>query len=155
MRRKQKDEHYNAPFPPLKKGETQTEAPKTVIGPCVKIQGEISGKEDLTVHGQVEGIIDLKKSQVSISKTGNIKADIYAKTITIEGEVKGNLVGEEKIVLQPSGVVHGNMTSPRINVEDGAQFKGNVDMESLSTEKQPKLTEVPLAKVHNLNKKTS
>ena len=155
MRRKQKDPHYNAPFPPLKKTEATTEVPKTIIGPCVKIHGEISGKEDLTVHGQVEGIIDLKNSQVSISRTGNIKADIYAKTITVEGEVQGNLVGEERIVLQPSGVVQGNMTSPRINVEDGAQFKGNVDMESMKTEKQPKLTEVPLAKVHNLAKKTS
>ena len=155
MRRKRKDEYYNAPFPPLQKSGTQTEVPKTIIGPGVKIKGEISGKEDLTVHGQVEGIIDLKKSQVIISKTGNINADVYAKTITIEGEVQGNLVGEEKIVIQPSGVVHGNMTSPRINVEDGAKFKGNVDMESMDTERQPKLTEVPLAKVHTLTKKTS
>jgi len=155
MRRKHKEESYNAPFPPFTKNDTKTEAPKTIIGPCVKVKGEISGKEDLTIHGQIEGIIDLKKSQVIISKTGNINADVYAKTITIEGKVQGNLVGEEKIVIQPSGVVHGNMTSPRINVEDGAKFKGNVDMESMDTDRQPKLTEVPLAKVHTLTKKTS
>lgn len=155
MRRKQRDKHYNAPFPPLKKSEAETEAPKTIIGPCVKVKGEIAGKEDLTVHGQVEGIIDLKKSQVTISKTGNIKADIYGKTITIEGEVKGDLVGEEGIVLRPTGVVHGNMTAPRINIEDGAKFKGNVDMEAINGERQAKLKEVPLAKVHNLTKKTS
>ncbi len=155
MRRKHKEESYNAPFPPFTKDDTKTEVPKTIIGPCVKVKGEISGKEDLTIHGQVEGIIDLKKSQVTISKTGNIQADVYAKTITIEGEVQGNLVGEERIVIQPSGVVYGNMTAPRINVEDGAKFKGNVDMESMDTEKQPKLTEVPLAKVHALTKKTS
>jgi cytoskeletal protein CcmA (bactofilin family) len=155
MKRKQREAHYNAPFPPLKSGEAKTEVPRTIIGPCVKVKGEISGKEDLTVHGQVEGIIDLRKSQVTISKTGNIKADVYGKTITIEGEVKGDLVGEEGIVLQPTGVVHGNMTAPRINIEDGAKFKGNVDMESMNGEKQAKLTEVPLAKVHNLTKKTS
>ncbi len=154
MRRKRKDDLYNAPFPPLKNGETQTEAHKTIIGPGVKIKGDISGKEDLTVHGQVEGIIDFRRSQVIVSKTGNIKADIYGKIITIEGEVKGSLFGEEKIVLQPSGVVRGNMTAPRIHVEDGAKFKGNVDTESVNTEKQPKLKEVPLAQVHTLTSKT-
>ena len=61
MRRKRKDERYNVPFPPLKINETETEAPKTIIGPCVSVKGEISGKEDLTVYGQFEGIIDLKK----------------------------------------------------------------------------------------------
>ena len=155
MRRKQKEEHYSAPFPPLKTSETKTEVPKTIIGPCVKIKGEISGTEDLTVHGQVEGVIDFRESHVIISKTGNIKANVYGKTITIEGEVQGDLVGEERIVIQPSGVVYGNMTAPRINVEDGAKFKGNVDMESASTEKQAKLKEVPLATVHNLAEKTS
>ena len=153
MRRKRKDEYLNAPFPPLKKSETKTEAHKSVIGPGVKVKGEISGKEDLMVHGQVEGIIDFKKSQVIVSKTGNIKADIYGKIITIGGEVKGSLFGEEKIVLQPSGVVRGNMTAPRVHVEDGAKFKGNVDTESVNTEKQPKLKEVPLAQVHTLTTK--
>ena len=152
MRRKRKNEYYNAPFPPLKKSETTTEAPKTIIGPGVKVTGEISGKEELTVHGQFEGIIDLRKSQVIVSKTGNIKADVYGKIITIEGEVQGNLFGEEKIVLQPSGVVRGNMTAPRVNVEDGARFKGNIDMECMNKEQQSKLKEVPLAKVHKLTK---
>ena len=155
MRRKRNDKYYNAPFPPLKKSETETEDLKTIIGPDVKVTGEISGKEDLTVHGQVEGIIDLKRSQVIVSKTGNVKADIYGKIITIEGEVKGSLFGEDKIVLQPSGVVRGNMTAPLVHVEDGAKFKGNVDTESMNTEKQPKLKEVHLAQVHTLTSKTS
>ncbi len=153
MRRKRKDELYNAPFPPLKKSETTTEAQKTIIGPGVKVKGEISGKEDLTVHGQFEGIIDLKKSQVIVSKTGTINAEVYGKLITIAGEVRGNLFGEEKIVLQPSGVVRGNLTAPRIHVQDGARFKGNVDMESMNTERQTKLKEVPLAQVYTLTKK--
>ncbi len=155
MRRKRKNEHYGAPFAPPKNSEIKTEAQKTIIGPCMKVKGEISGKEDLTVYGQVEGIIDLKKSQVTISKTGNIKADVYGRTIIIEGEVKGDLVGEEKIVLEPSAIVRGNLKAPRINIEDGAKFKGNVDMESMNTEKQPRLKEVPLANVHNLSSKTN
>jgi len=153
MRRKRKDEYYNAPFPPLKKSEIQTEVQETIIGSGVKVKGEISGKDDLIVHGQVEGIIDFKKGQVIVSKTGNVNADVYGKIITIEGDVKGSLFGKEKIVLQPSGVVRGNMTAPRVKVEDGAKFKGNVDTESTNTERQPKLKEVPLAQVHTLTKK--
>ncbi len=150
MRRKRKDGYNSAPFAPLKKSETQTEALKTIIGSGVQVKGEISGKEDLTVHGQVEGIIDFKKGQVIVSKTGSVKAEVYGKIITIEGAVKGSLFGEEMIVLQPSGVVRGNMTAPRVKVEDGAQFKGNVDTESKNTAQKSKLREVPLAKVHTL-----
>jgi len=124
----------------------------TIIGSDVKVKGEISGKEDLTVHGQVEGIIDFKNGQVIVSKTGNVNADVYGKIITIEGTVKGSLFGEEMIVLQPSGVVRGNMTAPRIKVEDGAKFKGNVDTESINTAQQSKLREVPLAKVQTLTR---
>ena len=69
MRRKRKDGYNSTPFAPLKKSETQTEALKTIIGSGVQVKGEISGKEDLTVHGQVEGIIDFKKGQVIVSKT--------------------------------------------------------------------------------------
>ena len=152
MRRKRKDEYNSAPFAPLKKSETQTEALMTIIGSDVKVKGEISGKEDLTVHGQVEGIIDFKNGQVIVSKTGNVNADVYGKIITIEGTVKGSLFGEEMIVLQPSGVVRGNMTAPRIKVEDGAKFKGKADTESINTEKQSKLREVPLAKVQTLTR---
>ena len=150
MRRKRKDGYNSAPFAPLKKSETQTEALKTIIGSGVQVKGEISGKEDLTVHGQVEGVIDFKKGQVIVSKTGSVKADVYGKIITIEGAVNGSLFGEEMIVLQPSGVVRGNMTAPRVKVEDGAQFKGNVDTESENTAEKSKLREVPLAKVHTL-----
>ena len=153
MRRKRKDEYYGAPFPPLKKSEIPTEAQGTIIGSGVKVTGEISGKNDLTVHGQVEGIIDFRENQVIVSKTGSVHADIYGKVITIEGEVEGSLFAEEKIVLQPSGVVRGNMTAPRVKVEDGAKFKGNVDTESRNTQRQPKLKEVPLAQVHTLTQK--
>ena len=152
MRRKRKDEYNSAPFAPLKKSETQTEALMTIIGSDVKVKGEISGKEDLTVHGQVEGIIDFKNGQVIVSETGNVNADVYGKIITIEGTVKGSLFGEEMIVLQPSGVVRGNMTAPRIKVEDGAKFKGNVDTESINTAQQSKLREVPLAKVQTMTR---
>ncbi len=121
-----------------------SESGSTIIGPSISIKGEITGEEDLTVQGQVEGAIELKKNNVTIGRTGRIKADVYGRSITIEGEVQGNLFGEERIVLQQSGSVRGDMKAPAINLEEGAKFKGNIAMDS-EDEKQPTLKEVPLA----------
>ncbi len=132
--------------------DKSSESGSTIIGPSISIKGEITGEGDLTVQGQVEGQIDLKKSHVTIGRTGCIKADVYGKIITIEGEVQGNLFGEEKILLRHSAVVRGDIRAPRINLEDGAKFKGNIDMDSKDGEKQPTLNEFPLAQVQNLSK---
>jgi len=115
------------------------------IGASISIKGTIAGKEDLMIQGRVEGRIDLENNNITVGKSRRIKADIYGKVVSIEGEVRGNLVGEEKIVLRQSGRVRGDMRAPRINLEDGARFKGNVAMDS-KDEKQPTLKEVPLVR---------
>ena len=120
-----------------------SESGSTIIGPSISIKGEITGEGDLMVQGQVEGTIDFKNNNVTIGSTGRIKADINARIITIEGEVEGNLLGEKKIVLRPSGRVLGDMRAPAINLEEGAKFKGNIDMEAWD-EKQPTLRKFPL-----------
>ncbi len=124
--------------------DKSSESGSTIIGPSISIKGEITGEGDLTVQGQVEGIIDFKKNNATIGGTGRIKADINGRSITIEGEVEGNLLGEKKIVLRPSGRVHGDMRAPAINLEEGAKFKGNIAMEAWD-EKQPTLREFSLA----------
>ncbi len=116
---------------------------RAIIGPSISIKGTLAGEEDLIIQGQVEGKIDLKKNNVTVGKNGRIKADIYGKVISIEGEVEGNLFGEEKIVLRQSGVVGGNMTAPRVNLEDGAKFKGSIDMDTREDGRQPSLKEAP------------
>ena len=121
----------------------------TIIGPSISIKGEITGEGDLMVQGQVERTIDFKKGNVTIGRTGRIKADINGRIITIEGEVQGNLLGEKKIVLRPSGRVRGDMRAPAINLEEGAKFKGNIAMDS-KDEKQPTLREFPLAQDGNV-----
>ncbi len=95
----------------------------------------------------------MKKNHVTIGRTRRIKADVYGRSITIEGEVQGNLFGEERIVLQPSGVVRGDMKAPAINLEEGAKFKGNIAMDS-KDEKQSTLREFPLARDRNVPTKT-
>jgi len=96
----------------------------------------------------------LKNTHVTIGRTRPTKADVYGRSITIEGEVQGNLFGEERIVLQPSGVVRGDMKAPAINLEEGAKFKGNMAMDS-KDERQSTLREFPLSRERNLPTKTS
>jgi cytoskeletal protein CcmA (bactofilin family) len=102
---------------------------RAVIGPSIAIQGDLSGEEDLSIHGRVQGTVDVKGNSVTIGETGRVKADVYAKTIIVEGEVEGNLFGGDQIILRSSGNVRGNLTAPRVALDDGAQFKGAIDME--------------------------
>jgi cytoskeletal protein CcmA (bactofilin family) len=76
----------------------------------------------------LRGKIELRKHNVGIGKNGRVAADIFGKVITVEGEVHGNLYGEEQIVLRHSSTVRGNLTAPRVTLEDGSNFKGSIDM---------------------------
>ena len=153
MWKKTKDENSKPKSPPLGESPIEQLKEQSVIGRSISIKGELSGEEDLIIQGRVEGKIDLKKNNITVEKSGRITGDIYGKSITIEGEVEGNLFGEKKIVLQPSGVVRGNMRSPAVHLEEGAKFKGNIDMEAWD-EKQSTLKEVPLARDRNVPSKT-
>lgn len=100
-----------------------------VIGPGIHINGDISGNENLVIEGKVDGKIKLASHQVSVGQGGKVNADITAKIIKIDGHVKGDLVGTEKVVISRSGNVHGNITAPRMTLEEGAIFKGSIDMD--------------------------
>jgi cytoskeletal protein CcmA (bactofilin family) len=115
---------------------------RATVGPSINIKGEISGEEDLTIQGRVEGTINLNQNNVTIVRDGCVKGDVCAKIISVEGEVEGDLFGEEKVVVREKGVVRGNAMAPRVNIEDGAKFKGNIDMESERGGKRPKLKAV-------------
>lgn len=99
-----------------------------MIGSTILIKGDLSGEEDLLIEGRVEGKIELRKHNVTVGKNGRVKADVYGKVITIEGEVHGNLFGDDQLVLRHSSTVRGNIVAPRVILEDGANFKGSIDM---------------------------
>ncbi len=107
-------------------------APKAVdralIGPSIFIKGDLVGEEDLVIEGRIEGKIEFKQNNVTIGKNGRVRADIFGKLISIEGEVQGNLHGEEQVLLRQSSNVRGNLTAPRVTLEDGCRFKGSIDM---------------------------
>jgi cytoskeletal protein CcmA (bactofilin family) len=104
-------------------------AQTAIIGQSIYIKGELTGNEDLTIEGKVEGKIELKDHHLTIGQGGNIKADLNAKTITIIGEVLGNVNAEEKVEIKETGKLRGDITATRIAIADGAFFKGSVDME--------------------------
>ena len=100
-----------------------------VIGPGIYINGDISGDENLIIEGRVDGKIRLESHQVDIGQSGRVNADVTAKVIKIAGQVRGDLTGTEKVVILRSGNVHGNIVAPRMTLEDGAIFKGSIDMD--------------------------
>jgi cytoskeletal protein CcmA (bactofilin family) len=100
-----------------------------VIGVGIHIKGDIGGEENLIIEGKVDGTIRLDAHQVDVGQSGKVNADITAKVIKIAGEVRGDLTGMEKVVILRSGNVHGNIVAPRMTLEDGAIFKGSIDMD--------------------------
>jgi cytoskeletal protein CcmA (bactofilin family) len=112
-----------APEPPRRFGERAT------IGPSIYIKGDLAGDEDLIIEGRVEGRVDLKQHNVTIGKNGRVRADVFGRVVNVEGEVDGNVFAQEQAVLRQSGAVRGNITSPRVTLEDGSRFKGSIDME--------------------------
>lgn len=109
--------------------EQQTRVQAT-IGSTIRIKGDVTGEENLTIDGTVEGTVTVKEHSLQIGKNGRLNADVYAKIVRIEGHVEGNLHAEEQVVIRASGVVRGNIVSPRLTMEDGCSFKGSVDMDS-------------------------
>lgn len=112
-----------APKAPAPRREVAT------LGSSISIVGDLTGEEDLVIEGRIEGEIRLKKNKITIGKNGRVKADIYGHDIHVEGDVKGNLYGEDEIVIRQSGRVQGNLTAPRVTLENGSKFKGSIDME--------------------------
>ena len=98
------------------------------IGKSLCIRGELTGNEDLTIEGKVEGKIDLMDHNLTIGPSGKIKAEVGAKKVIIEGEFTGNINAGEKVELSATGRVKGDIVAPRVVIADGAHFKGMVNM---------------------------
>jgi cytoskeletal protein CcmA (bactofilin family) len=118
------------PQPSAPRSQPPLNRERALIGPSIEIEGNLSGGEDLLVEGRVEGKIELPQYSVTIGAGGRIKADIHGRSIIVMGEVDGNLYGSEQIVLRQSSKVTGNLVAPRVSLEDGANFRGSVDMTS-------------------------
>lgn len=99
------------------------------IGKSVFIKGELSGSEDLTIEGSVEGRIELKENTLTIGPNGKIRAEVFAKQVIVLGEVTGNVTASEKVDIRDNGSVDGDVTAPRVAIAEGAHFRGAIDMQ--------------------------
>jgi len=102
------------------------------IGQSVQIKGELTGDEDLTIDGKVDGKIMVRDHSLTIGTNGKITAEVHAKTIVVVGHVQGNITADDKVEISSSGSVEGDIRAPRVAIADGARFKGSIDMERAS-----------------------
>jgi cytoskeletal protein CcmA (bactofilin family) len=133
------------PPPTPEQKPTQKSAPKSaetgkvraVIGPSIVIKGDLSGDEDVLVHGTIEGTVQLRNNNLTVGTEGSVKANVRAQVLNIEGTVDGDLMGDERIIIHQSGNVRGNLIAPRVIIEDGAKFKGSIDMDTPDENRHP------------------
>jgi cytoskeletal protein CcmA (bactofilin family) len=108
------------------------------IGKSVVIKGELNGSEDLTIEGHVEGTIQLRDHVLTIGPNGRIKAQVFAKSVIVLGEVTGNVTASDKVDIRDGGSVDGDIVSPRVAIAEGAHFRGSVDMQRMGGQAQSK-----------------
>jgi cytoskeletal protein CcmA (bactofilin family) len=99
------------------------------IGRSVTIKGELSGAEDLFVDGEVEGSIELRTHALTVGPNGRVRANVVAQDVVIFGKVEGNVRGNERVELKRSAVLHGDIFTQRIVIEEGAFLKGGIDIQ--------------------------
>src|SRR5215467_8234778 len=105
------------------------------LGASLHVKGEISGNEDLLIDGSVEGLVQLDERKLIVGATAKVTADIIAREGVVYGTVKGNLRAKDRIEIKKDGSVNGDLTTARISIEDGAYFKGSIEIDK-SAEKE-------------------
>jgi cytoskeletal protein CcmA (bactofilin family) len=101
---------------------------RATIGRSITLRGDVTGDEDLLIQGHVEGTVDLHQHSVTVGSEGEVVASILGRVVTVEGRVEGNISGTEQVVLRSSALVKGDIRAPRVVLENGARFRGLVDM---------------------------
>jgi cytoskeletal protein CcmA (bactofilin family) len=99
------------------------------LGASLHIKGEITGNEDLQIDGSVEGLVQLEDRKLTIGASARVTADIIAREVAVYGNVKGNLRARDRIEIKKDGSVVGDLTTARIMIEDGAYFKGSIEID--------------------------
>jgi len=107
---------------------TTTTSDQATIGKSLVIKGEVAGSESLYIDGRVEGSINLSGNRVTIGRNGIVSANISAREIVILGKVRGNLTASDRVDIRSDGSLTGDVVAARISIEDGAFFKGGIDI---------------------------
>lgn len=118
---------------------------QTILGQSIALHGELSGKEDLLIEGQLEGTISLPDHCVTVGSHGEVKAEIHARQVIVFGAVNGNVTAREKIDIRKTGQVVGDLVAAAVAIEDGAYFKGSIDILREQNQDVSRSTSVPAA----------
>lgn len=108
----------------------------TLIGPSMVIKGELSCSEDLYIDGQVEGVIDPKGNRLTVGPHGRVKANVNASAVVVQGKLDGNVQASDRVDLKQSAVVTGDIAAQRISIDEGAYFKGRVNIQKEAPKKE-------------------
>lgn len=115
--------------------KTSRSGSTAVIGRSIQINGDLRGGEDLRIEGDVSGTVELRNNALTIGKEGKVKADVYAQSIAVDGETKGDLYATERVSIHVNARVQGNIIAPKVGIEEGAHFKGSIEMDPAAVEK--------------------
>ena len=107
------------------------------VGQFMVIKGEMSASQDLTIHGRVEGKIELAQHVLTIGPNGRIKAQVLAKVVIVMGNVDGNITATERIDIHEKASVNGDLVAPHVHIVEGAHFRGRIEMRSSKAPKAP------------------
>jgi cytoskeletal protein CcmA (bactofilin family) len=116
---------------------------QATIGRTLSIKGEISGSEALYIDGRVEGKISMPESRVTVGRNGKVDASIQAREVVIMGKVNGNIECSDRVDIRSEGAVHGDITTVRISVEDGAVLKGGIQVRNEQKHKEAQALPAP------------
>jgi len=98
------------------------------IGKSITLKGDLSGNEDLVIEGHIEGRVDLPNNMLTIGANGSCAAEVHAKAVVVVGKVTGNVTATERIEIQATGLVNGDVSAPRLIVQEGAVVNGSIEM---------------------------
>jgi cytoskeletal protein CcmA (bactofilin family) len=116
---------FNAPVAP----SAPTARGLSCLGASLEVKGKISGEEDLQIDGKVEGAIALQGQRLTVGRTGQLSSEVHAREVVVYGKVQGNLRASDRVEIKKDGSVTGDITTSRISIEDGAYFKGRIEID--------------------------
>jgi cytoskeletal protein CcmA (bactofilin family) len=102
---------------------------RAVVGPASALRGQLSAREDVWIEGQLDGEVQAPAHQVTVSAGGHVRAEVKAKSVVVEGELFGNVVASQMVTVRAAGRMQGDIRAPRVALEEGCQFQGDVDMD--------------------------
>jgi cytoskeletal protein CcmA (bactofilin family) len=117
----------SAPVDVMRERHAANTRPVAQIGKTIRIQGDVTGDEDLIIEGRVEGTIRLEKHRVTIGASGDVQADIAARSILLAGTVRGNLTAGERVEIAAGGSLTGDVRAPRLQMGEGAFINGRIE----------------------------